>query len=67
MENDLKPKRKTKTSTAVKARYNAKTYDRITVCLPKAMAEAFKAKCVAEGISQAQVVKNAVEAFLNQS
>ena len=61
-----KKKRKTKTSSAVKRRYNAKTYGTITLCLPKAMVEEFKAKCVREGISQAQIVREAVEAFLKK-
>ncbi len=58
-------KRKTKTSTAVKRRYNEKVYDTVRASLPKEMAEAFKAKCAAEGISQAQIIKKAVEDFLN--
>ena len=53
-------KRKTKTSTEVKARYNQKTYDIVSVRVPKEMAEAFKAKCVAEGIPQAQIIKQAI-------
>ncbi len=60
-------KRKTKTSSAVKNRYNAKNYDRITACIPKELAEAFKAKCAAEGIPQAQIIKKAIEDFLMQS
>ena len=32
---DEQPKRKTHTSTAVKARYNAKAYDRIELKVPK--------------------------------
>ncbi len=59
-------KRKTKTSSAVKNRYNAKVYDRVTACIPKDLAEAFKAKCAEEGVSQAQIVKDAIEAFLNK-
>ena len=60
-------KRKTKTSSAVKNRYNAKVYDRITACVPKELAEAFKAKCAAEGISQAQIIKKAIEGFLKNT
>ena len=60
-------KRKTKTSSAVKNRYNAKVYDRITACVPKELAEAFKAKCAAEGISQAQIIKKAIEDFLKNT
>lgn len=59
-------KRKTKTSTEVKARYNQKTYDMIAVRVPKKTAEAFKAKCAAEGVPQAQIIKQAIEAFLQQ-
>ncbi len=57
-------KRKTTTSTAVKNRYNNKVYDSIIVRVPKNTARAFKAKCAEEGISQAQIVKAAVEKFL---
>lgn len=58
-------KRKTKTSTAVKAKYNKKTYDTISIRIPKDMAEAFKSKCKEENIPQAQIIKKAIEAFLN--
>ncbi len=58
-------KRKTSTSTEVKARYNQKTYDVISVRVPKTIAEAFKAKCAAEEIAQAQIIKQAIEDFLN--
>ncbi len=58
-------KRKTHTSTAVKARYNSKVYDPITVRIPKEQAAAFKAKCLERGIPQAQILKKAIEDFLN--
>lgn len=58
-------KRKTTTSTAVKARYNKKTYGAITAYVPKDIAEAFKKKCIAEGIPQAQIIKKAIDDFLN--
>lgn len=57
-------KRKTKTSSAVKQRYNEKVYDNIAARIPKELAAAFRAKCAAEGISQAQVIKRAIEDFL---
>lgn len=57
-------RRKTKTSSAVKQRYNQKTYGAITAYVPKDMAVAFKAKCAAEGVSQAQIIKRAIETFL---
>lgn len=59
-------KRKTKTSTEVKTRYNKKTYDVISVRIQKEVVAAFKEKCAAEGVSQAQIVKRAVEDFLNE-
>lgn len=60
-------KRKTKTSTAVKQRYNQKAYDMIGVRVPKEMAAAFKEKCAAEGIPQAQIIKQAIENFLKDN
>ena len=57
-------KRKTKTSSAVKQRYNEKVYDNISVRIPKETAAAFKTKCAAEGIPQAQIIKKAIDEFL---
>lgn len=62
----MNEKRKTHTSTEVKARYNKKVYDTISIRVPKAMAEAFRNKCFEEGVPQAQIIKNAIEEFLNQ-
>lgn len=59
-------KRKTTTSSAVKRRYNEKTYTQIVASIPKETAAAFKAKCVEEGVSQAQIIKKAIEEFLSQ-
>ena len=59
-------KRKTTTSSAVKRRYNAKVYTQIVASVPKELAAQFKEKCAAEGISQAQVVKEAIIRFLEQ-
>lgn len=59
-------KRKTETSSAVKRRYNQKTYGAVTAYVPKDMAAAFKEKCAAEGIPQAQIIKKAIEDFLNK-
>lgn len=56
--------RKSRTSTEVKARYNSKVYDVISVRVPKEMAAAFKAKCADTGTAQAQIVKKAIEDFL---
>lgn len=59
-------KRKTHTSTEVKRRYNDKTYDIISARVTKETAAAFKEKCAAEGIPQAQIIKKAIEDFLNK-
>lgn len=59
-------KRKTRTSTEVKRRYNEKTYTLISASVPKETAAAFKAKCATEGIPQAQIIKKAIEDFLSQ-
>lgn len=59
-------KRKTKTSTAVKRRYNEKTYTIISAGVPKEMAARFKEKCATEGIPQAQVIKRAITEFLGE-
>lgn len=59
-------KRKTKTSTEVKARYNKRNYDVIAVRVPKGTRDTFKAKCAAEGVPQAQIIKKAIEEFLKQ-
>lgn len=59
-------KRKTETSSAVKRRYNQKKYGAVTAYVPKELAAAFKEKCAAEGISQAQIIKRAIEQFLSE-
>jgi hypothetical protein len=55
-----------KTSTEVKNRWNAEHYTRLTVSMPKEDGEAFKEKCKREGISQAEVLKEAVYQFLGK-
>lgn len=52
------------TSTQVKRRYNDKVYRKIQVELPKDLVDAFKEKCKALNISQASVIKDAIEKFL---
>lgn len=59
-------KRKTTTSTEVKRRYNEKTYTKIFASVPKDLAAAFKEKCAYEGVSQAQIIKKAIEDFLQK-
>ena len=58
-------KRKTKRSSAVMRPYNEKTYTLISASVPKETAAAFKQKCAAEGVPQAQIIKKAIEEFLN--
>lgn len=60
-------KRKTTTSTAVKARYNKKHYTRVPLDVPKELAEQFKKKCAAEGTSCSAVLKAAIEEFLKKT
>lgn len=62
----MEEKRKTKTSSAVKNRYNNKVYDRVTVCLPKETAAAYKEKCTELGIPQSQIIKKAIDDFLSK-
>ncbi len=57
-------KRKTKTSSAVKARYNKKTYIEIRGAVPRELGEAFKKKCEELEKPQAQIIKKAIEKFL---
>ena len=59
-------KRKTKTSTAVKTRYNEKVYDVISARVPKELAAACRQKCNAEGIPKAQIIKKTIEEFLSR-
>ena len=61
-----KAKRKTTTSSEVKNRYNKKVYDVIRASIPKELAVAFKEKCLEKNISQASVIKKAIEEFLNE-
>lgn len=55
---------KTKTSTAVKRRYNNKVYSKIQAELPNELVAEFKEKCAEAGVSQASVFKEAMEQFI---
>ena len=59
-------KRKTHTSTAVKNRYNAKTYDQIVVKVRKEKAAAYKAKCDKLGITYSEPLHKAIDEILNK-
>lgn len=47
-------------------RYNEKTYSRVSVSLPKALVRAFKQKCRERDVSQASVIKDAIQDFLSK-
>lgn len=55
---------KTTTSTEVKRRYNNKVYTKIQAELPKDLVADFRARCQEQGISQASVLRKAIEDFL---
>jgi len=55
-----------KTSTEVKRRYNDSVYSKIQCELPKDTVAAFKAKCKETGTSQASVILEAIEKFIEQ-
>lgn len=57
---------KTKTSSEVKQRYNKKVYTQVGYWLPKDLVAKFKEKCERYGISQASVVREAIEKFLKE-
>lgn len=55
---------KTHTSTEVKRRYNEKVYKGIHYQLPIELVEKFKKKCAENGVSQASVIREAMEDYL---
>ncbi|MBR2134256.1 MAG: CopG family transcriptional regulator [Eubacterium sp.] len=57
---------KTHTSSEVKRRYNEKVYSKLSFQLPKDLVAEFKERCKQDGISQASVVKAAIEQYLNK-
>lgn len=67
MQNEeTKPKRKTHTSSAVKNRYNSKTYDKITIAVKKEKAAAYKAKCAELGITLSEPLHKAIDEVLSK-
>lgn len=63
---ELKPKRKTRTSSAVKNRYKAKTYTRLVLDVRKDKAEAYKAKCAELGIPYSKPLQEAIEKTISK-
>lgn len=47
-------------------KYNAKNYDTISVRLPKELVQQFREKVASNGDSQAKIIKEAIEAYLNK-
>lgn len=60
-------KRKTTTSSAVKRKYNNKVYSVVKAELPKELVADFKELCKEKGVSQASIIKNALEEFINEN
>ncbi len=60
-------KRKTHTSTEVKRRYNEKVYSRINFSAPKDLVTEFREKCNSVGVSQAQILKDAMQKFIDNN
>ena len=56
---------KSRTSTAVKRRYNEKTYTLLAVQLPKQLVAEFKERCKENGVSQASILKLAIEDYIS--
>ena len=58
---------KTKTSTAVKNRWKQANYTRIVVDVPKEIGTKFKEKCKCNNIPQAQILKDAINNYLERN
>ncbi|MBQ2175326.1 MAG: hypothetical protein II453_09765 [Alphaproteobacteria bacterium] len=61
-----KDEKKRTTSTAVKNRYNKKTYTQISVSVKKDIAERYKAKCKADGITISEPLHKAINAYIGE-
>lgn len=61
-----KDEKKRTTSTAVKNRYNKKTYTQISVSVKKDIAERYKAKCRADGITISEPLHKAINAYIGE-
>ena len=54
------------TRTQIQRRYNEAHLKRIYVQFPIEMVDKFKAKCERLGVSQASVIREAIEAFISE-
>ena len=55
-----------KTSSAVKQRYNEKAYTQISTRLKKALVSAWEDKLAANGITKAEFIRNAIQQYLGE-
>ena len=55
-----------KSATINKRKYNNKVYSPLTVWLSKELVAEFKEACTAKGVSQASVIKEALERYLGK-
>lgn len=62
-----KDEKKRTTSTAVKNRYNKKTYTQISVSVRKDIAERYKAKCKSDGITISEQLHKAINAYIGEN
>ncbi len=61
------PKKKNRTSYEAVAKYHKRVYAGLYVQLPKDLIYTFRERCDKLGVSRAQVVKKAIEAFLAET
>lgn len=60
---ELKPKRKTKTSSAVKNRYNAKAYRKFQAAIKPDLSQRIEDYTAKEGISKPEFLERAINAL----
>ena len=56
-----------KTSTDAKNRWNAKHYSQLTFQLEKNLVEKFREKCKSDNIPMAEILRDAIRVFLDES
>lgn len=66
-EAEIKHKRKTHTSSAVKNRYKKKVYTRILADLPKDMVAEFKKLVAENGTTVSAIMREAVEKYISEN
>ena len=54
-----------KTSSAVKRRYNRKTYKEVRAMLKKELVEEWESEIAQDGISKAEFIRSAIEKYLD--